>query len=227
LSARRSVCFIDTNIIANWVLAEGGVLSLLVDKYELDREFEEIYRKRYSDSVDLVELILENALNGHKEFLISNLSLQELFSAIRDELRSIVLFKKGYPISRWKDPRINPDFNEEEYHDVYKKVLESFDILFQGSSIQPIRDIQSFDEKEYWDVFSSILFLVKESQTQDVILLTTSIFNKADYFVTKDERLIKSTKKILKENYNLQITSPKNARRIFSREIRHHINTEP
>jgi hypothetical protein len=42
-------------------------------------------------------------------------------------------------------------------------------------------------------------------------ILTTAIFNKGDYFITKDEKLIRSTKKILKDEYDLDIINPKNA----------------
>lgn len=219
MSADRKVCFIDTNVIANWIMAEGGVLKLLVQRYNLNKEFEDIYIDRYSDSLDFVKKILEDDESGKKEFLITNLCLKELFSAIRDELRSIVLFKKGIPISRWRDPRGNPDFKKDDYHDLYEKVLESFDILFQGGRIQPTSDVQPHEEKEYWNVYSSLLFLVKESQTQDAIILTTSIFNKADFFITKDEKLIRSTKKLLKEEYQMDITTPLNAKKCFSLEL--------
>lgn len=192
-------------------MSEGGVLNLLVEKYNLNKEFKDIYKERYSDSVTLIEKILDFSERDDLEFLFTNLCLKELFSAIRDELRSIVLFKKGVPISRWRDPRINPEFKKEDYNDVYEILLESFDGLFQNGMIQPIPDIQPEDEKEYWNVYSSLLFLVKESQTQDVIILTTAIFNKGDYFITKDEKLIRSTKKILKDEYDLDIINPKNA----------------
>ena len=211
MSAKKSVCFIDTNVIAHWIMSEGGVLNLLVEKYNLNKEFKDIYKERYSDSVTLIEKILDFSERDDLEFLFTNLCLKELFSAIRDELRSIVLFKKGVPISRWRDPRINPEFKKEDYNDVYEILLESFDGLFQNGMIQPIPDIQPEDEKEYWNVYSSLLFLVKESQTQDVIILTTAIFNKGDYFITKDEKLIRSTKKILKDEYDLDIINPKNA----------------
>lgn len=58
------------------------------------------------------------------------------------------------------------------------------------------------------EIYSSILFLIKETKTQDVTLLTTAILNRADYFVTKDERLIKSAKKIINERYGLGIIKP-------------------
>lgn len=196
-------------------MSEGGVLNLLVEKHNLNKEFKDIYKERYSDSVTLIEKILDFSERDDLEFLFTNLCLKELFSAIRDELRSIVLFKKGVPISRWRDPRINPEFKKEDYNDVYEILLESFDGLFQNGMIQPIPDIQPEDEKEYWNVYSSLLFLVKESQTQDVIILTTAIFNKGDYFITKDEKLIRSTKKILKDEYDLDIINPKNAIKIL------------
>jgi predicted nucleic acid-binding protein len=46
-----------------------------------------------------------------------------------------------------------------------------------------------------------ILFLIKESKTQDATLLTTAILNEADYFVTLDEPRVRSAKKKMAREY--------------------------
>ena len=215
LSAKEKICFIDTNIVAHWVMSSGGASSFLIDRYGLHADFERIYNDRYSTSVSFVDDILSGRFQD--EFYISNLCLRELFSAVRDELRSILLFKKGVPISRWRNPAVNPTFEKKEYHELYKIVLKAIDMLFENNHIRPIEDIQPDDVEEYWDVYSSILFLCKDSQTQDVILLTTSVFNEVDIFITNDERLIRSSKKVVKEGWGMDLVKPQYARQLLKK----------
>ena len=39
----------------------------------------------------------------------------------------------------------------------------------------------------------------------DSTLLTTAILNKADFFVTEDKRLIDSAKKLIQDDYDLEL----------------------
>jgi predicted nucleic acid-binding protein len=202
--------------LAHWVLGSGGVLEFLIGKFELIEKFSEIYSGRYKDSISFIDEIINQRNNGNKaEFYISYLATNELFSALRDELRSIILFNNGIPISRWRDSRNNPDINSEHYKVVYEKTLKSFDILFENSSILFIPEQSPDDDPNYWEIYSSIIFLIKESKTQDAILLTTAILNGADYFVTKDEPLIKSAKKMVNKEYKLNIIRPREALHIM------------
>lgn len=216
LSIPRKVWFIDTNITAHWVLGKGGVLNFLVKEFNLTEEFYELYSKRYEESINLIEEIIK--LGKHKknnEYYISYLSINELFSALRDELRSILLFKNGVPISKWRDSRNNPDIKPSEYKSIYEITLKSFDILFENKAIELMHEESLEDDPNYLDIYSSILFLVKEAKTQDSTLLTTAILNKADYFITKDDTLIKSAKNLIKIHYGLELINPTQALQIL------------
>lgn len=216
LSIPRKVWFIDTNITAHWVLGKGGVLNFLVKEFNLTEEFYELYSKRYEESINLIEEIIK--LGKHKknnEYYISYLSINELFSALRDELRSILLFKNGVPISKWRDSRNNPDIKSNEYKSIYEITLKSFDILFENKAIELMHEESLEDDPNYLDIYSSILFLVKEAKTQDSTLLTTAILNKADYFITKDDTLIKSAKNLIKVHYGLELINPTQALQIL------------
>ncbi len=216
--AQNKVWFIDANILAHWVLGKGDVLSFLIEKFHLTNEFFDVYSKRYEDSINFIEeLIKSGSQEKSNEFYISHLAINELFSGLKDELRSILLFKNGVPISKWRDSRNNPDITSDNYEAIYKITLKSFDILFGKKAIEYIDEQSQEDNPNYFDIYSSILFLVKEAKTQDSTLLTTAILNEADYFVTKDDVLIKSVKNLIKDPYHLELINPAHALQILRR----------
>lgn len=206
------VWFLDTNILAYWVFGKGGVLKSLIEKFNLSKEIYDVYFERYKKSISIIDEIVSQKNKGLKdEFFISYLAINELFSAIRDELRSVILFNSGVPISMWRDPRNNPDIKIEDYEPIYKLTLKSFDFLFENNAIILIDESSPEFESNYWEIYSQILFQINQSKTQDATLLTTAIFNKADYFITKDLTLIKSSKKMMMEKHNLKIIKPTEA----------------
>jgi hypothetical protein len=212
--------YIDTNVIAHWVLGHGGVLQLLCRKFSLPNQFFDIYTSRYEPSLSFINAVIDKKNQGiHDDFFVSHLAINELFSAIRDEMRSILLFNKGCPISMWRNPRYDPIIGAIDYQAVYKQTLKAFIPLFedsnrQGSAIQLMVE-QSPESPNYWDVYSSILFLVKEAKTHDATLLTSAILDKADYFVTLDKSLIKNAKKMLEDKYHILLVHPKESMNIF------------
>ncbi len=136
VSIPGNVWFIDTNVLAHWVLGEGGVLEFLCEKLELPCDFSSVYIARYRTSLEFINEIMQQRKNGlSDEFYVSALATNELFSAIRDEVRSILLFKGGIPISRWRDSRNNPDIPEECYEHLYGLTLASFDTLFENHGV--------------------------------------------------------------------------------------------
>lgn len=214
-SSENKVWFIDANILAYWVLGKGRVLSSLVSKFHLTNEFFEIYSKRYNNSINLIEEIIILRQERNDEFFVSHLAINELFSGLKDELRSILLFKDGVPISRWRDTGNNPDIKPEDYKAIYELTLKSFDSLFENQAIEYIPEQSQEDSSKYFDIYSTILFLIKDAKTQDSTLLTTAIINEADYFVTEDKRLIKSAKDFIKNNYGLELINPTQALQIL------------
>lgn len=207
-SSENKVWFIDANVLAYWVLGKGGVLSSQVSKFHLTNEFFEIYSKRYNDSINLIEKIIQLGQEKNDEFFVSHLAINELFSSLKDELRSILLFKNGVPISRWRDPGNNPDIKLDDYKSIYELTLKSFDSLFENKAIEYIPEQSQEDSPKYFDIYSTILFLIKDAKTQDSTLLTTAIINKADYFVTEDKRLKKTAKDFIKDNFGLELINP-------------------
>ena len=170
--------------------------------------------------MSFVNTVIDKKNQGiHDDFFVSHLAVNELFSAIRDEMRSIILFNKGCPISMWRNPRYDPIIDAIDYQAVYLQTLQAFIPLFvdskkQDSVIQLMVE-QSPENPNYWDVYSSILFLVKEAKTHDATLLTSAILDKADYFVTLDKSLIRNAKKMLNDEYHILLVHPKESMNIF------------
>jgi hypothetical protein len=220
-SSQNKVWFIDANILAHWVLGKGGVLGFLIDNFRLTNEFFDIYSKRYEESINFIdELIISGGQNEKSdEFYVSHLAINELFSGLKDELRSIILFKNGVPISKWRDSRNNPDISSDDYKAIYEITLKSFDILFGKKNIEYINELSQEDNPNYLSIYSSILFLIKDVKTQDSTLLTTAIINEADYFVTKDDVLIKSAKNLIKDTYGLELIKPVHALQILRKRV--------
>jgi len=203
------IWFIDTNIIAHWILGSGGIIKNLCFSNDLSEEFADAYIRRYKPAINLIdEIFLKRKPDFKDEFYFTSLASNELFSAIRDEIRSIIFFKNGIPISGWRDSRNNPEIPEEIYLETYRITLESFDVLFKNHGITIIPEVSPWDEDQYWSILSSILFLVNNSKTQDSTILTTAILNCADYFITLDSPLIKSAKKMMFDNYKLKLLNP-------------------
>ncbi len=209
ISIPGNVWFIDTNVLAHWVLGEGGVLEFLCEQMELPCDFRNIYLGRYRTSLEFVDEIVRQRKNGlSDEFYVSVLATNELFSAIRDEVRSILLFKGGIPISRWRDSRNNPQIPVECCERIYGLTLASFDTLFENHGVTIIPEASPWEDDNYWSICSSILFLIRESKTQDAMLLTTAILNRADNFVTLDTPLIRSARRVLQDEYGLHLINP-------------------
>jgi predicted nucleic acid-binding protein len=192
----------------------------LCEQSALPDQFFEIYSSRYEPSLTFVNTVIDKKNQKITDnFFVSHLAINELFSAIRDEMRSILLFNKGCPISMWRNPRYDPIIDATDYERVYQQTMKAFIPLFEDSVIELMVE-QSPESPDYWDVYSSILFLVKEAKTHDATLLTSAILDKADYFVTLDKSLIRNAKKMLRDEYNINLVTPKESMNIFRTKLK-------
>jgi len=214
------VWFIDANVLTHWVMGSGGVLDILCDGYHLTKEFRDIYCSHYSESISFVDTIVKEEIpESQHEFYVSSLAINELFYAMKDELRSIILFNRGMPISRWRDARTNPEIPEKCFRAIYNQALQSFDTLLGEGSIHYLPEGSAESDPEYWSIYAPLLFLTKDAKTQDATLLTTAIINRADYFVTKDEPLVKAAGKTLLADYQMELISPSKGLGILNGQV--------
>lgn len=205
---RPKIWIIDSNIVIYWIMGKSILNWLIVDQYGLSQDLVNTYLKRYEDSINFVDNAMKQKKKFHR-FYIVDLTLNEVFSGVKDEIKSVILFKEGYPLSRWTDKRISGQIQLREDFIVKIRdfVYESFDKLMNKIDILAT----PMDHEEYFDIYPSIVLLNVAMGTQDAILLTTSIIENADYFVTKDEASIGKFKKMIKDKYGLEIVNPKQA----------------
>lgn len=198
---------VDTNIVVHWLMA-SQIMQFAIQEFHLGQEFLNVYRNRYKHSFGFINRVLELTENSDT-FGITELSLNELFSGIRDEIRTIMLFVRGVPISRWayKRETMEVRFPEELSRNIYELTLGGFDTLIGSKKIEIIPTTVPSDARYYFDVYSYLVFLNPGLTTQDAILVTTAIFEKADYFVTMDRDVIRLGRK-LKDKYDLEVLTP-------------------
>ena len=185
---------IDTNILVHWLIAQE-ILKHCIDEFHLPKEFLTVYQDRFEKSITFLNNALETPKEKHLFFIVE-LSLSELFSGVRDEVRSILYFTHGIPISRWASKRETQEvrFPENLSEQLYNLTSKALDMLFGEQKIGIIP--ASSGEDNYLDVYSSLIFLHPDLKTQDAILLTTGIFEECNYFVTADKALIKLNREI-------------------------------
>lgn len=205
---------IDTNVAIHWLIT-NQILEFLIKYFSLSQEFASVYENRYKESCDFINKILELPQRDD-EFIMIELSINELFSGLRDEIRAVALFKEGVPISRWASKRETKEiqFDEELSKSIHKLVLKGFDTLFGSQKIKIVETTTPSDDPNYLDVYSSLVFLNPMLQTQDAILITTAIFERANRFVTRDKGIINAGSK-LNNRYKLEVLRPAAACRLI------------
>ena len=210
---------IDTNVIVHWLMATQ-IMQFVIEQFRLANEFLDIYQNRYEYSINFVNKALEVPKEEH-DFVIVELSLSEIFSGVKDEVRSILLFVEGVPISRWVYKRETKEvkFPEELSKSVYELTSRGLDALFGSNKIGIIPATSPSDEEAYLEVYSSLIFLHPDLRTQDAILVTTGIFGRTNYFVTMDRALIDLRKELTKQ-YSMEVVHPQRALQILKGQMR-------
>jgi predicted nucleic acid-binding protein len=186
------------------------VLDLLIKKYQIPSDFRDIYLNRHKPSIDFIQGIIDLKSKGlPDEFYFSYLAMNEVYSSVRDEIRCILLFRKGTPLSRWNEEKNSLDLPEDSRETVYEDIENKFDVLFGNGTIIPLSDEPEEEGDNFSEIVASLIFKFKRVKTQDAILLTTAISIRANYFVTFDQRLVAEVSKDLAEKYLLRLISPK------------------
>jgi predicted nucleic acid-binding protein len=200
---------IDTNTLVPWLITDSGVLDLLIKKYGIPKDFRDIYLNRHKNSIEFIQRIIDLKIRGFPdEFYFSYLAMNEVYSAVRDEIRSILLFKNGTPLSRWSEEKNSIDLPPDSMETVYLDIEKRFDILFGNNTLLPLSDEPEETGDNFSEIVASLIFTFKRVKTQDAILLTTAISVRSNYFVTFDKRLISEVAKELDKKYHLLLISP-------------------
>ena len=143
----------------SWLMRDSGVLDLLIKKYAIPKDFRDIYLNRHKHSIDFIERIIDLKSRGFPdEFYFSYLAMNEVYSAVRDEIRSILLFKNGTPLSRWNEEKNSIDLPADSMETVYVDIENKFDILFGNNTILPLSDEPEEKGDNFSEIVASLIF---------------------------------------------------------------------
>lgn len=185
--------FLDSNIIADWILLEKKEKKLT----------DELLKKHYH-SMGYSYILLNELLSRNMKTYITPLSLAETISVIYNEAMNRKLFLKGVPFSAWTWISLREKFrlSENEANDLYIGILETFDKLIEMG-------LQIVDDRLDLEIYSFLVLKVGMN-CHDAIIVNTAIGWDADYFITRDQRLIERTRKqIFRKKFRIKIVNPK------------------
>ena len=197
--------FIDSNVIANWIIVSSGLKT----KENISvGETEELLSELSSPVVNSYYL-LEKIKNEKIEnfcFYTSHIAYSEVFSVIGDEYRARLLSQKGVPVRYWTN-MINEVVLPEKYiEQIYKEIKNFIELFFESKKFAWALDISNRD-------VGFFIFNCK-CNTHDAIILSGALMEKCKYFITEDERLRSRLKK-MKYNKIILLSSSDYLRDVF------------
>ncbi len=209
-------CLIDSNVIAYWVISKN-INEKIFDKLDLPDGFKNGYNDRYNNSLSFIDAVIDETFKDKFDFITYDFNIFEVAKAIKDEIRTLYLFKKGVPISRWTTTRNNERFEEEIISEIYAGYSTAQDTLFIKNKINLQNIPFSINSKTYanfYEFYSYILFRIPDLSTQDALIISGCYIDKIDYLISEDRRLRDIWKafvkenKIIKDGVDLEIKSP-------------------
>ena len=177
--------FLDSNIIANWILI-GDIFSA---NPELDKN-DKILNQRFrnlSYSYALVEALLKS---DEYEVKTSDLALGEVFHVIHNELLSLKMYRLGIPLTLWTKLRGKHDLNEEEQSSV-REIINKYIRRLR-------RKIIKVDDRVDDEIYPKLVLGYK-LRTHDALLLTTAVLERCSWFITNDVEIIELNKRAKKK----------------------------
>lgn len=200
--------FLDTNVLADWVMARGGVIDVLHEHGDLPQAFVEAYVGRHETAVAFMDRVMSRHHGPSDRFYASHLTVNELWKAIKEEATAVLQFQAGTPLSQWREVRNRPRFDETLVKAIYDATIDAtIGRLFSHDAVQVVQEANPTDDG-YFDVFVPVLFLPEFVMTMDATLITTAIYYDADYFVSRDRGLHDAVNKRLGHRMGLRCISP-------------------
>jgi phosphopantetheine adenylyltransferase len=207
---------LDSNVIAYWIIGKK-ILPYLVNEYlKMPDYLIKTYERRYINSIKLVDWYLSGKIKEIK-FCTYELNMWEIINSVKDEIKTLFLFVKGHPLSRWKFMTRSIKVPEDVIESVYNLTMRSFDDLFYGEN-----KIELFELPEVnIELFSYLLLHIPELQTHDGLILTACLIDEIKFLITNDSnfRDINECLKMLLKNRHLEfeIISPEKAIEILNK----------
>lgn len=209
---------IDSNIIAQWVLS-NHTLDIVSKSLDIPEEMAVAYKKRYMNSIEFIDKILQSEPSKEREFLTYDFNLFEVVKALKDEIRTMHLFKNGVPLAKWnsRGEHAKIEVSDKMIDSVFESYNRAQDKLFAEENIgiisHPLTETEK-DWEDYYSLYSLLMLRIPHLLTQDAMIVSACLYNEIDYLVTKDEDLKKMQEQIENalngSDLKLQIIDPGN-----------------
>jgi len=195
--------FLDSNVIANWILIKDSA-----KKFEEFKD-EKILRKRFENisySYTLMEALMTT---DEYEVETSNLAMGEVYHIIYNEVLSLKMYQSGTPLTLWSKMREK------------QKLTETEKFLIRGATTKYLKELKKkitpTNDKIDDEVYPKLI-LEYRLRTHDAILLTTAILDDCTWFITNDKEIVKLNKRKRKiafsEIFNITPDLPQNFLRV-------------
>lgn len=198
-------CFVDSNIIAYWMMAKDINVNVF-NKLRIPRDFVNVYSDRYNSSISFIDKIVDGSFENKFDFITYDFNIFEIAKAIKDEIKTLYLFKKGEPISKWSKSN-SEKFDEEIISIIYSYYSNLQDILFGEEKIKletiPFA-VGGKTYASYYDFYNYILFRIPELSTQDALIISGCYVDNIDYLISEDSRLQKAWKEFIKDDKEIK-----------------------
>lgn len=183
--------FIDSNIIANWLMINERhkIIDNIIDKKERKKKDLEFKRaienhKYQKSSYEFIEKVKDRKSNHN--FFVSELVFNEIFSVMLEEYVAQRLIKDGIPIrfwsKNWNTYKERANLSKEDSEDIVNTIDGFFHIFIDTRIIK--RADERYNRKALVD-----MIILNKIDTHDSSIVAIAIENKCEYLITEDQRL--------------------------------------
>jgi hypothetical protein len=85
-----------------------------------------------------------------------------LFQVVKDEVRAVLMFESGVPLSLWRNPVHNPEIPGDVYEGVFRRALAAYDRVVAAAGIQLVVERSPMGDPEYWNIYVPFLFRLRK-----------------------------------------------------------------
>ncbi len=179
--------FLDSNVIANWVLIKD--LSEKINEFKNER----VLRRRF-ESISFSYTLIEALLSSDRyKVETSNLAIAEVYHVIYNEIISLRLYRNGIPLTLWSKMREKQKLTEEDKYLIRETITRYIGELEKNADI-------TYDKVDR-EVYPKLI-LEYGLRTHDAILLTTAILDRCSWFITNDREIVSLCKKKRKTRFS-------------------------
>ena len=176
--------FIDSNIIANWILISE---RLKLKKEEQDKKLLKEFHKKIQNSYSLLEKIKDNEYRTC-QFFTSQFALCEVYNVMGLEYKSRKLSEKRIPFRYWVKMMRDIKLKDKQFPEIDKSLIE-----FVNTFLNP-NDLKIGRAERYEQDSVGRLLWIYNCDTHDGVLVAQALNRNCNYFITEDDRLIKNMK---------------------------------